>query len=135
MQSQETNGFSYTYSAREQAELKRIREKYAPVSDVKNKMERIRRLDASVMQKAQVISLVLGIVGALVLGSGMSLIMTDIGAVIHVEGVLATVLGVCLGIVGGILAGVAYPAYSFVLKKERRRVAPEILRLTDELMK
>ena len=135
MQPQETNGFSYTYSAREQAELKRIREKYAPVSDVKNKMERIRRLDASVMQKAQVISLVLGIVGALVLGSGMSLIMTDIGAVIHVEGVLATVLGVSLGVVGGILAGVAYPAYSFVLKKERRRVAPEILRLTDELMK
>ena len=57
----ENKGFQYTYSAREQAELKRIREKYAPPSEVEDKMKRLRRLDASVTQKAQVVSLMFGI--------------------------------------------------------------------------
>ena len=61
----ENKGFQYTYSAREQAELKRIREKYTPSTEAEDKMERLRRLDASVTQKAQTIALIFGIIGAL----------------------------------------------------------------------
>ena len=67
--------FTYTYSAREQAEIKRIRNKYtAPESE--DKMTRLRRLDASVTQTAQVVALVFGILGSLILGFGMSLCMS-----------------------------------------------------------
>ena len=64
----ENNGFQYTYSAKEQAELKRIREKYTPPTETEDKMERLRRLDASVTQKAQIVALIFGVIGALILG-------------------------------------------------------------------
>lgn len=129
------NGFSYTYSAEEQTELKRIREKYAPEEKEEDKMERILRLDARVTQRAQVASLVLGIVGALILGFGMSLCMTSIGTAMGLGGTVSMALGIIIGIIGGIPVGFAYPVYNLVLKHEREKVAPEILRLTDELMK
>ena len=126
----ENDGFRYTYSAKEQAELRRIREKYTGKTE--DKMARLRRLDNGVTQKAQVISLVFGIIGTLILGLGMSLIMSELGAPL---GWLRLPLGIVLGVLGGGLAGLAYPAYQYTLKHERKRIAPEILRLTDELMK
>ena len=77
----ENNGFQYTYSAKEQAELKRIREKYTAPAEVEDKMARLRRLDASVTNTAQAVALVFGIIGALILGFGMSLCMTDLGEI------------------------------------------------------
>jgi hypothetical protein len=59
----EKNGFSYTYSAKEQAELKRIREKYTAPTAEEDKMVRLRRLDASVTQMAQSVSLAFGVLG------------------------------------------------------------------------
>lgn len=123
--------FTYTYSAQQQEEIKRIRKKYlAPEED---KMERLRKLHYSATQKAQVWSLVLGIVGALIMGSGMSLVMTDIGEMIGLSNAL--IPGIVIGVIGIIPVILAYPTYNRVLKKERERIAPEILRLTDELMK
>ena len=129
------NGFQYTYSAKEQAELKRIRDKYTNKEESEDKMERLRRLDASVTQKAQAFSLVLGILGALILGMGMSLIMTDIGEFLGTLSEFSVPFGIILGIIGGVLVGLAYPVYNAVIKNERKRIAPEIIRLTDELMK
>ena len=127
--------FSYTYSAREQSEIKRIREKYTLPSEKENQMARLRRLDASVTATAQAVALVLGVIGALLLGFGMSLVMTELSSILGMHRVAAAVLGVTVGIVGGILASLAYPAYHVIVKEKRRRLAPEILRLTDELMK
>jgi hypothetical protein len=59
------NGFRYTYSAKEQAEIKKIREKYAPAEPVEEKMERLRRLDAGVTQRARAVALTLGVLGTL----------------------------------------------------------------------
>ena len=133
--SNENNGFQYTYSAREQAELKRIREKYAPPTQTEDKMERLRHLDARVTQKAQITALTLGIIGVLILGFGMSLCMTELSAMLGVDPPLSMILGIGIGVFGGILASLAYPVYHWILTSERKKIAPEILRLTDELMK
>lgn len=126
-------GFNYTYSAKEQEEIKAIRKKYAASEEAEDKMTQLRRLDASVYSKASAAALVVGIVGALIMGIGMSLVMTDIGAVLGT--VLAMGIGIGIGVIGIVLVCLAYPIYNRTLKKEREKIAPEILRLTDELMK
>jgi len=116
--------FNYTYSAKQQEEIKKIREKYVPKEA--DKMEQLRRLDASVSRKGTIISLVIGIIGTLIFGTGMSmcLVWTDL-----------FLPGIIVGIVGIAAVSLAYPLYSFITKRERERIAPEIIRLTDELMK
>ena len=76
--------FSYIYSADEQEEIRKIRKKYEFQEE--DSMSRIRKLDNSVTQKATAISLVFGIIGALIMGSGMSFIMTDLGSIIGMSG-------------------------------------------------
>ena len=127
------SSFKYTYSAKEQDEIKRIRQKYQ--SQEEDSMTRLRKLDASVTSKATVIALVLGIVGALILGMGMRLIMTDLASLLGMTVMTNMIVGIIAGVLGVILAALAYPVYSKVLKREREKIAPEILRLTDELMK
>mgnify|MGYP003529253976 CR=1 FL=1 len=95
-------------------------------------MEQLRRLHGIPTQKAQAASLAVGVIGALIMGTGMSLVMTEIGAAL---GSLAMVLGILVGIVGMVLVALAYPLYNRVLKKQREKIAPEILRLSDELLK
>lgn len=126
-------GFTYTYSAKEQEEIKAIRKKYAVQEQTEDKMAQLRRLDAGVYSKATTASLVVGIIGALMMGSGMSLVMTDIGEMLGT--VLAMVIGIGVGVIGIGLVCLAYPIYNRTLKKEREKIAPEIIRLTDELMK
>lgn len=128
-------GFSYTYSAKEQAELKRIRDKYTAPTETEDKMARLRRLDASVTNTAQAVALVFGVIGTLILGFGMSLCMTDIGEILGSYRDMAMVIGILIGVVGGILASLAYPIYNAIVKSKRKKLAPEIIRLTDELMK
>ncbi len=122
MENKET--FSYTYSATQQEEIKKIRDKYAPKEA--DKMEQLRKLDASVTKKGTIISLAVGIIGALILGTGMCccMVWTDL-----------FVLGIIVGIVGIAMVSAAYPLYSSITKKEREKIAPEIIRLTDELIK
>ena len=125
--------FSYVYSAEEQDEIRKIRKKYEFREE--DPISRIRKLDNSVTQKATAISLVFGVIGVLVMGSGLSFIMTDLGSVIGLSGNIPWVLGMLTGVMGLILVVLAYPMYNNVLKKEREKVASEILELTEELMR
>ena len=131
----ENKGFQYTYSAKEQAELKRIRDKYTAPTETEDKMTRLRRLDASVTNTAQAVALVFGVIGTLILGFGMSLCMTDLGEIIGSYRDMAMAIGIIVGIVGGVLASLAYPIYNAIVKAKRKKLAPEIIRLTDELIK
>ena len=135
MENKENGAFCYTYSAKEQEEIKNIRKKYAAPEESEDKMERLRRLDKSVTDKATTKSLIVGIIGALIMGTGMSLVMTDLGEVLGAYQNVALYIGILVGIVGIVLVGYAYPVYNRVLKKERERIAPEILLLTEELMR
>lgn len=133
MENQDKEKFSYTYSAKEQAEIKNIRKKYAAPEE--DKMEQLRRLDAGVTRKASTVALVVGVLGALVLGLGMSLAMSELADVLGAYKNMAMPIGIATGIVGIVLVSMAYPLYNRTLKSERAKIAPEILRLTDELMK
>ena len=135
MENKENEAFCYTYSAKEQEEIKNIRKKYAAPEASEDKMERLRRLDKSVTDKATTKSLIVGIIGALIMGTGMSLAMTDLGMIFGLQGNSSLVIGIVVGLIGMSLAGAAYPIYGKVLKKEREKAAPEILRLTEELIK
>ena len=129
------DAFQFTYSAREQEEIKAIRNKYAAPEHTEDKMTQLRRLDATVTQKATTVSLVLGVIGAIIMGTGMSLAMTDIGMLLGLGSGMSMLLGILIGIIGIVLVGIAYPIYNLIIKKERAKIAPEIIRLTDELMK
>ena len=126
----ENNSFEYTYSSQRQQEVEEIRKAYLPKEE--DKMEKLRKLHSIPTQKAQSASIAVGVIGALILGTGMSLCMTELGAAL---GNLAMIMGVIIGLAGIILVALAYPIYNRTLKKERERIAPEILRMTDELLK
>jgi hypothetical protein len=115
--------FHYTYSAREQEEIEKIRQKYIPKEE--DKMEQLRKLDESATKPGTIAALALGIVSALLLGIGMccSMVWAD----------RYFVPGIVVGLIG--IAGmiVAYPLYNHITAKKRKQIAPEILRLTEEL--
>ena len=135
MDNNEKETFHYTYSAKEQAEIQNIRKKYAAPKKQENKMEQLRRLDAGVAKKATVRALTVGIIGALVMGLGMSFTMTDFAEILGIYKDWAMVIGIIIGVIGIAFICFAYPIYNRTVKKEREKIAPEILRLTDELMK
>lgn len=117
--------FEYTYSARQQEEIEEIRKKYLPQEE--SKMEQLRRLDQSVTKKGTMISIVIGIVGALILGVGMccTLVWAD----------QWFIPGIIVGLIGIAIVAAAYPAYTYITKKEREKLAPQILKLIEELSK
>ena len=98
-------------------------------------LDTLRALDRKVKRPAATFAYVFGSLGAIIMGGGMSLIMTDIGSAIGLSATLCTVLGIPLGLVGIVLVCLAYPVHNRTLKTEREKIASEILRLTDELMK
>lgn len=131
-----SRGLSYTYSAKEQSEIRAIREKYQTKPPLEESgIDRLRRLDGRVTNRATAASIVLGVLGTLVLGLGMSLVMSEFGAILGPYRTWELPLGIGIGLLGSLLVALAYPVYNLVLKQGRRRIAPEILRLTDELMK
>ncbi len=116
--------FTYAYSASRQEEVRRIREKYAPREE--DKMERLRRLDRAATRPGTAAALMVGIVSTLVMGLGMCCTM--------VWGETLFVPGIVIGVAGIIGICAAYPLYLRITKKRRNELAPEILRLADELM-
>ena len=119
------NCFEYTYSAPEQEEIKKIREKYLPKEE--NKMEQLRRLDKSAAKKGSAVSIAVGSISTLILGVGMCCTMVWADTLF--------VPGIFIGLVGIAGVSLAYPLYARITRKEREKIAPEIMRLTDELMK
>lgn len=120
--------FKMTYSAQQQQEVENIRRKYLPPEA--SKLDQLRALDGAVTRKATACSIALGVTGCLILGVGMSLIMSELGAWV---GAAATPLGIGLGLIGMAMLAAAFPIYHRVLRREREKIAPEILRLSDEL--
>lgn len=116
-------GFEYTYSPKQHEEIEQIRKKYLPKEE--NKMEKLRRLDKNAEKPGMVAALTIGITGTMILGIGMCCCM--------VWAESAFVLGIILGILGIGILSVAYPIYKRITKKQREKIAEQILALSEEL--
>ena len=123
----EKKTYSYSYSAIENQEILRIREKYTETDKRGTKLEQLRKLDASVHKKATAVSIAIGIIGTLMLGFGMSCVT--------VWSEKMFVPGIIFGLIGIASIVFAYPIYKRTAEKKRKEIAPLILKITDELLK
>lgn len=95
-------------------------------------LDKLKELDAKVKRPANVFAYVFGSVSAIVMGSGMSLVMTDIGASFGMEKTM--VPGIVIGVVGILMAMINYPMYKKLLGSRRKKYTDEIIALSDKLM-
>ena len=114
----------------EQQTAARIREHYTEkqITD----LDTLRELDAKVKRPANVFAYVFGSISAIIMGAGMSLVMTDIGATLGMESTM--VPGIVIGIVGMIMALLNYPMYKGILGSRKKKYGAEILKLSDKIM-
>lgn len=122
--------FDFTYNAPEQQEVLQIRNKYLPREE--SKLDALRALDAKVKRPANLFAYVFGAFSAIVMGAGMSLVMTDIGAVLGLQNTM--VIGICTGVLGLAMALLTYPIYKAILKRRKNKYGAKILQLSEELM-
>lgn len=95
-------------------------------------LDELKALDAKVKRPANVFAYTYGSISAIVMGAGMSLVMTEIGATIGLAS--AMVPGIAIGVVGMGMALTTYPIYKSMLSARRKKYAPEIMKLSDKIM-
>lgn len=115
--------FEYTYSAKQQKEIEEIRKKYLPKEE--DKMETLRRLDRNAEKPGMMTAITIGVIGSLILGVGMCCTLVWADAMF--------IPGIIIGLIGIIIASQAYPIYQKITKKEREKIADQILALSKEL--
>lgn len=125
MEKKSENAFQYSYSSKQQSEIEAIKKKYMPKQE--DKLEQLKKLDKSAETPGTVVGLILGIIGTLVMGTGMSCVM------VWTESLF--IVGILVGLLGIIMIALAYPVYKIITKKQREKIAPMILALSEELLK
>lgn len=95
-------------------------------------LDSLRTLDAKVKRPANVFAYVFGSLSAIIMGSGMSLVMTDIGAVIGITSTM--VPGIAIGVAGLLMAAVNYPIYKGILNSRKKKYASKIIELSDKIL-
>ena len=123
MQEVKETAFEFDYSAKKQKEIEEIKKKYLPKEE--DKIETLRKLDRSAEQKGTMYSVIIGTIGTLLLGIGLSITMTGAAALFA--------LGIIIGLVGIAVLVPAYPIFKKVTEEQRKKIAPQILALTEEL--
>jgi hypothetical protein len=96
------------------------------------KLDELKELDKKVKAPANVFAYVFGSISAIIMGSGMSLVMTDLGETLGMGD--AMVPGVVIGVIGLVLALVNYPMYKKILGSRKEKYAEQIIKLSDKLM-
>ncbi len=108
----------------------KIRAQY--VEKTPSELDALRELDAKVKRPANVFAYTFGSVSAIIMGAGMSLVMTDVGAVIGITAAL--VPGIAIGVVGLGMALLTYPMYKGILASRKKKYGAEILKLSEKIM-
>lgn len=119
------NGFEFTYSAKQQEEVERIRSKYIPREE--SKMEKLIRLDKQAERPGTIASIAAGTIGILILGVGMCFTL------VWNTGITMLIAGIVIGLFGMAIAGTAYPIYKKITEKERAKIAEQVIALSNEL--
>ena len=125
----ENDTFRYSYSSSLQEELKDIKKKYAgqPEDQQENQLELLRKLDKSSTRKSTIVSIVMGAAGCLIMGIGMCCTMVWAAAMF--------IPGIIIGVIGIAMMAAAYPVYVRITKKERAKIAPQVLDIIEKLSK
>ena len=129
MRRMENNTFRYSYSSSLQEKLKDIKKKYAgqPESQEEDQLELLRKLDKSSTRKSTIVSIVMGAAGSLTMGIGMCCTMVWAAAMF--------IPGIIIGVIGIAMMAAAYPVYVRITKRERARIAPQVLDIIEKLSK
>lgn len=117
--------FEFTYSAKQQEEVERIKAKYLPKQE--SKLETLKRLDKNAEKPGTIASIAVGVIGALIMGIGMCFTM------VWDTGVESFIIGIVVGVLGMAIVAVAYPLYRSITKKQRAKIAEQILALSEEI--
>ena len=95
-------------------------------------MDKLRALDAKVKRPANTFAYFFGSIAAIIMGAGMSLVMTDIGSMIGIaDGMLP---GIVIGVIGMLMALINYPIYRAILKSRKRAYSAEVLALSNKII-
>lgn len=119
--------FEFTYAApseQERREIESIKRQYMPASKKENKFDELRDLNKKVVQPPSIIGLTVGILGTLIMGTGMAMAL-ELGIMVW---------GIIVGVIGLAIAAVAYPIYKAVLGRNKRKYGQKIIELSDELL-
>ena len=95
-------------------------------------LDALKELDAKVKRPANVFAYIFGSISAIIMGGGMSLVMTDIGSNIGVEN--AMLPGIIIGIAGMLMAIINYPIHKSILTSRKKKYADQIMKLSDKIM-
>lgn len=96
-------------------------------------LDELKALDAKVKSPASVFAYIFGSISALIMGTGMSLVMTDIGEVVGIADPM--VPGIFIGVIGMLMAIVNYPIYNSILSSRKKMYAAQIMKLSDDIIK
>ena len=97
-----------------------------------SELDALRELDARVKRPANIFAYIFGSLSAIIMGSGMSLVMTEIGAILGLTSVM--IPGIAIGAEGLVMALINYPIYKGILNSRKKKYAPEILALSEKIM-
>ncbi len=97
-----------------------------------SELDELRELDAKVKRPANVFAYIFGSIAAIIMGAGMSLVMTDIGSTVGLTNPL--VPGIIIGVVGMLMAIANYPIYNDILASRKKKYADKIIALSEKLM-
>ena len=110
--------------------VQKIRRQYTEKQHTE--LDALKELDAKVKRPANVFAYIFGSLSAIIMGSGMSLVMTDIGEMIGLTD--AMIPGIAIGVVGLAMALLTYPIYKGILNGRKKKYGPQILKLSEKLM-
>lgn len=111
--------------------VQKIRSQYTEKESTE--LDALRELDAKVKRPANVFAYVFGSISTIIMGAGMSLVMTDIGTRVGLSDSMLP--GIIIGIAGMFMAIINYPIYKGILGTRRRKFADKIIAISDKIMK
>lgn len=112
--------------------VQKIRTQYMEKDNTENDLDLLRELDAEVKRPANLFGYIFGSIAALIMGTGMSLVMTDIGEQLGISNTMP--LGILIGVIGMLMAIVNYPIYNKILSSRKEKYAGRILKLSEKIM-
>lgn len=110
--------------------VQKIRTQYTEKKNTE--LDELKALDSKVKRPANIFAYIFGSISAIIMGSGMSLVMTDIGETVGIQNPM--LYGIVIGVIGMLMAIINYPIYKGILSSRRKKYADKIITLSDKIM-